>query len=209
MSCSGRGCRSRNERRKALDFDADMVLVVHVGIGCGAGWVDRYAGKPAVLFGVENIAQEGWDDPAILAGLIAHEIGHLAHFHWLEVAGLSRGKGPWWQLYSEGFAQRCEHLVLGRDSWHMAANYEDDWVAWCSAKLPWLAREFLRTVDAGESVRPFFGSWFQLAGRKQTGYYLGHELIRRLEASTPLRDIALLEDVDSRMREEVESLAAD
>ena len=81
------GVRIAQRAQEALHFDADFVLVVHVGIGCGAGWVDRYGGKPAVLFGVENIAQEGWDKHEALTGLIAHEIGHLAHFHWLEVAG--------------------------------------------------------------------------------------------------------------------------
>jgi hypothetical protein len=194
--------------QETLGLSVDVVLVIYVGIGCGAGWVDRYAGSPAVLFGLENIAEEGWDDPAILTGLIAHEIGHLAHFYWLEIENRPRGKGPWWQLYSEGFAQRCEHQVLGRESWHMAANdAEGDWVAWCSAKLPWLAAEFLRTVDAGESVRPFFGSWFQIAGRKQTGYFLGHEIIRRLEAHMTMREIALMDGVDGRIRSELEQLS--
>ena len=33
-----------------------------------------------------------------------------------------------------------------------------------------LTAEFLRTVDAGEPVSPFFGSWLEICGKSQTGY---------------------------------------
>jgi len=41
-------------------------------------------------------------------------------------------------------------------------------------------------------VKDFFGSWFNIQGRKQTGYFLGHEFIRALEETRSLRKIALL-----------------
>jgi hypothetical protein len=55
------------------------VFVIHVGIGCGAGWVTKYNGMPAVLFGLENIAESGWHEPEAISSLIAHELGHLVH----------------------------------------------------------------------------------------------------------------------------------
>lgn len=194
--------------QERLGMDTDLVAVIHVGIGCGAGWATTYEGTPAILFGVENAAEEGWTEPEVLTGLISHELGHVAHHHWRQQQGVPLRSGPWCQLYEEGFAQRCEHAIAGEDSWHMACTVQG-WLEWCAANEGWLAAEFLRTVDGGESVRPFFGSWFELRGWKQTGYYLGHQVIRRLEASMDLREIALLEDFESRMRAELEALAAD
>jgi len=62
----------------------------------------------------------------------------------------------WPKLYEEGFALRCESDILAADSWHMmTAAPNDDWLAWCRENRAWLAAEFLRTVDSGESIRPF------------------------------------------------------
>jgi len=192
-----RVCTAVYERAQAiLGFSQPLTFVIYVGIGCGAGWATTYQDNAAILFGLENIAEEGWDDAVVLRGMIAHEIGHLWHFEQRAGPGLAPGKGPWWDLYTEGLAQRCEHVIAGEESWHMAAQYED-WAQWCAQETPWLAREFLRVVEAGSDVRPFFGSWFAIRGHKQTGYFLGCEVIRRLEAQMTLREIALLEDVEA------------
>jgi hypothetical protein len=186
---------------QVFGFEAEVVFVIYVGIGCGAGWADSYRGQPAVLFGLENIAEEGWSRPPRITGLIAHELGHLTHFHWRERAGLpSFGDGPWWQLYAEGIAQWCEHQATGSDSWHMKHGPGDDWLDWCRAHRSWLAAEFLRRVDAGETTRSFFGSWHNIEGRKQTGYFLGHELIAALVASQSLREIALVQEPETVLR---------
>lgn len=192
----------------ALELDFPLAVVIYVGIGCGAGWAARYQGDPAVLFGLENVAEEGWEARSTLEGLLAHEIGHLAHFHWRDAAGIAPGEGSLWQLYTEGFAQFCEHRILGRESWHMSAAYDGVWLDWCRGNQGWLASEFLRTVDTGASPRPFFGSWYQLRGYKQTGYFLGHELVKSLVVGSNLRQVALLEDVEGVMREALERLAS-
>ena len=193
--------------QQVLGFDSDMVAVVYAGIGCGAGWVTTYQGMPAILFGLENAAEEGWTGREVLTGLVAHEIGHVAHHHWRQQQGLPNGSGPWWQLYCEGFAQRCEHLIRGRDSWHMACQMEG-WHDWCQTNEGWLATDYLRAVDAGDSLRPFFGSWYDVQGWKQTGYYLGHRVLQRLEASMDLHQIALLDEVGPLIRRELECVAA-
>jgi len=200
--------------REALGFQRDVVFVIYVGIGCGAGWATRYAGSPAVLFGLENVAECGWTALGSISGLVAHEIGHLAHKHWRARHARAEGAGPWWQLYSEGFAQRCEHVILGRETWHMKEGGDDrdtagDWLAWCREQERWLAAYFLKTVDAGESVRPFFGSWYDIRGWSQCGYYLGHQLIKGLEAELGFKEIALLEPDDGRLRRELEKLAGE
>jgi len=187
--------------RQVLGYNNDLMCVIYVGLGCGAGWADEYHGKPAILFGLENIAEEGWHDKDTLKGLMAHELGHLVHFDWRKQAGLANQEGAWWQLYTEGFAQRCEGIILERPSWHMQQSApEKQWQEWCKENLGWLANEFLRRVDQGEDMRPFFGSWFDLRGQKQTGYFLGHELIKMLQERMSLREVALLSDIDSHLR---------
>lgn len=186
--------------QEKLGFNRDLVCVIYVGIGCGAGWATTYAGKPAILFGLENIAEEGWQTASALAGLAAHELGHLVHFDWRAQARLDDEHGPWWQLYCEGFAQRCEHLIQETESWHMQSRAGAGWITWCQENQGWLAAEFLRRVDEGMDVRPFFGSWYELRGHKQTGYFLGHELIKTLGQQSSLPEIALLKDVAGWLR---------
>ena len=195
------------QAQEALGLRGRPALVIYVGIGCGAGWVTTYEGSPAILFGLENVAECGWTEPPALSGLIAHEIGHLFHSHLRAQQGIQPGSGPWWQLYEEGFAQRCEHHILGTDGWHMAAHDRQAWLAWCRMRQSWLAAEFLRAADAGESVRPFFGSWYDIEGHSQTGYFLGHALIRELEADLALETVALLKAGDPRLRASLEKLA--
>jgi len=179
---------------ETLKLDFNMVLVIYVGIGCGAGWSTRYEGLPAILLGLENIAESGWHTENKLQGLIAHEIGHLAHMAWRNEWEVfeEMERDPLFQLYSEGFAQRCEHIILGRETWHQAQD--EDWSNWCEEHRSWLAGEFLKRLEVPSQVQGFFGSWFSVQGRKQTGYFLGHEFIRSLEEKHSLREIALLNE---------------
>jgi hypothetical protein len=192
--------------QEELGFQQALTFVVYVGIGLGAGWATTYQGKRAILFGLENIAEEGWDETAVLKGLIGHEIGHLWHFDQRSGAGLLDGDGPWWQLYTEGMAQRCEFLIKGEESWHMAAQSEA-WLRWCMRRKGWLAREFLRVAEEGGDSRVFFGSWFDVEGHKQTGYFLGHEAVRQLEEQMTLAEIARIEDVEAVFSEVVKAIA--
>jgi len=176
---------------KRLGIDFNVTFVVYVGIGCGAGWATTYDKQPSVLLGLENIAEERWHRKSKLRGLMCHEIGHLAHMKW-------RGQwrtfekaeeDPLFGLYSEGFAQRCEHRILGKETWHMKPSKE--WLYWCQQHKGWLASEFLRRLENHASVNDFFGSWFSIEGKKQTGYFLGHSFVRNLEKTHDLREIAL------------------
>ncbi|MEM3770284.1 MAG: hypothetical protein QXG76_03760 [Candidatus Bathyarchaeia archaeon] len=175
-----------------LGIEFDVIFIVYVGVGCGAGWADLHEGKPAVLLGLENVAEERWHTRRKLEGLMAHEIGHLTHMFWRgEQQLFEEAEGnPLLQLYVEGFAQRCEHIVLGKETWHMAQDRE--WLSWCKKHKRWLAKEFLNRVKAQAQTREFFGSWFSIKDKKQTGYFLGHEFIHALEKARDLKEIALL-----------------
>lgn len=176
-----------------LKLDFNILFVVYVGIGCGAGWATMYDGQPAVLLGLENIAEGKWHTKKKLAGLISHEIGRLVHMKWRNEwkAFEDAEEEPIFRLYSEGFAQRCEHLILDGETWHMAQG--KGWVSWCQQNESWLAKEFLRRIKAGDSVNDFFGSWFAIRGKTQTGYFLGHGFVRHLERRYGLTKTALLD----------------
>ena len=176
-----------------LGFRDKVLGVIHVGIGCGAGWATDYEGKPAVLFGLEMIAELGWHTPERLEGLAAHELGHVIHRAWRgeDIEPLEeRAAGL---LYTEGFAQRLEGLILGRESFHQAPSPE--WITRCRKSLPEIAQAYLTRMNGGD-VRGFFGSWFDYRGTKYTGYFLGYRFIRRLEGERSLREITHLSRKD-------------
>ncbi len=181
-----------------LGFREEVLGVMHVGIGCGAGWATEYRGVPAVLFGLEMIAELEWHTPERLEGLCAHELGHTIHRFWRGEPLEPLEERPAGLLYTEGFAQRLEELIRGGRSFHQGEG--TGWVERCGERLPEIAREYLSRLDRGD-VRGFFGSWFDFHGIKYAGYFLGYRFIRHLEAEWPLREIALLS------REEIEVMA--
>jgi len=188
-----------------LDYKADMIFVLYVGIGCGAGWATSFQDLPAILFGLENIAECGWSNRQAISGLIAHELGHLTHYYWRNKSGKSNGSGPWWQLYAEGFAQRCESLIVGHDSFHQTIK-DKNWCDWCQNHKGLLASEFIKTIDAGKPVSAFFGSWFDIQGRTETGYFLGQELVRTLEKDSSLKEIALIDNAENNLKPILEKM---
>jgi len=178
---------------KKLGFETNIVCIIYVGIGCGAGWATKYRGEPAIMFGLENIAECNWSDQQSIAGLSAHEIGHIVHAVWRSQSNKPDEYGPWWQLFSEGFAQRCEHLILGKETWHEAGNSDENWLTWCRENKSYLASEFLSYIYEGKDALPFFGSWFSIDGHSQCGYFLGHEVIKDLQLQgMSLKDIGTL-----------------
>ena len=184
--------------RSFWNRDFDVTFVIYVGIGCGAGWAAEYGGRYAVLLGLENIAELEWQSKEDLEGLILHELSHIAH---MALRGVSAKEferleeDPLFLLYSEGFATRCEELMLGREMRRIARD--ESWLEWCRDNLGFLASEYLRRVEENEPVNDFFGSWLSVEGRSQVGYYMGHEFVRSLEGGMSLEEIAVmsLEDV--------------
>lgn len=185
--------------QQALGFSSDVTYIVYVGIGCGAGWATSLGDTPAILFGLESIAERNWTNETVLAGLTAHEIGHLVHYYWRKQHNKAMGSGPWWQLYEEGFAQQCASRVVGKEAWHQELGHPG-WMAWCQRCLRWLATEFLKTVDTEQSAASFFGSWFDICGRSETGHFLGYKALEQLEKEKSLLDIALLDDPEATLR---------
>jgi hypothetical protein len=162
---------------------AEVNIVVYIGLGNGAGWVTDYEGVPAILFGLENIADLDWTDVASLQYLVAHEICHVAH-------QALRGKREWsgllqgtaedgsLRLYLEGFAERYQELVLGYPAFN---RYGASWPAWCKENHIRLCGLYRERIDAGEAVSEFYGNWNHIGGKSDAGYYLGREFVLYLE----------------------------
>ena len=183
------------QRIKRLFKVGDYNVVIYVGLENGAGWATEFMGRPSILFGLEAIAELNWYER--LQGLVAHEFGHLVH--WVlrgeDIEKFEDEEMMW--LYTEGFAQRIEDAVTGRP-WHLE---EEGWFEWCEEHEELLKREFLRRIEKGEPLNPFFGSWYQLFGRQFLGYYLGYQFILNLEERLPLDEIAGMEK--EKVREEI------
>lgn len=193
--------------QERIGLEGEIQAVVHVGIGCGAGWATTYGGRPAVLFGLENIAELDWESDERLEGLIAHELGHVAHALWRGEPLEPLEKDPFGLLYVEGFAQRLEGVILGSEGGHQAQD--DEWLSWCQAHLADLARAYENRALRGEKVNDFFGSWLNVQGVPFTGYFLGHGVVRLLEERLGLRELAQapLADVRSSVAQVLAGLA--
>ena len=175
--------------QKRFTYPELPTVVIYVGLGLGAGWATSYRRSPSILFGLENIAGEGWTDAPTLKGLVAHELSHLMHDYWRKKAGRRFGSSPLWQLYIEGFADRCERRLVAGSRTHVTQGaVERNREPWCENNQSWLAGEFLRRTEKGIDIRPFFGSWLQIRGHSQTGYFLGSEIIAELEKEQTLED---------------------
>jgi hypothetical protein len=205
-------CSPTYERAiQALGLNFYTIFVIYVGIGCGAGWATQYKGHPACLFGLEKIAELNWCSQERLRGLVAHEMGHLVHMKWREEFENfeTEEKDPLFLLYSEGFAKRCEYFILGKEVWNEAED--EDWILWCLEHRGWLAKEYLFRIDKKISVNDFFGDWLSIQGKRQTGYFLGHEFIRWLEENHNIREIATFpfEKIKEHVRQYLCYIAAD
>ncbi|MFZ0830369.1 MAG: hypothetical protein WCB18_03805 [Thermoplasmata archaeon] len=186
--------------REVLEVDFDVQFVIYIGLGCGAGWATQLGGVPAVLFGLENAAEATAGERGGGPGAVSHEVAHLVHDEWRRRArlpGIEDARGPYWQLYEEGFATECERVIDGPSRFRLRTG-RPDWLGWCTQHRAALARRFLKDVRARRSVRPFFGSWFSIGGHTECGYYLGAELIRHLKETLSLREIARLSSPEVR-----------
>ncbi len=187
---------------RILKPDFPVRFVIYVGIGVGAGWATRLGGRPACLFGLENAAELATGYRAGAPGAVSHEVAHLVHDAWRRAArmrGIAARGGPYWQLYVEGFATECERRIDDPRSF-AGRTGRSGWLEWCTTHRSWLAAKFLRDVRARRSVRAFFGSWYDLRGQVECGYFLGQEVVREWADATSLKSVAQLPERDFSRR---------
>ena len=175
---------------KLFDKEPDINIVLYLGLCNGAGWATTLDGKNTVLLGIEKIIELGWGDETNMRALILHEIGHLWHklngnLHISEYTKRRKGIA---QLYCEGVAMVCEHILCGdNDFYHQD---KDGWLDWCYKNENQIKREYLRRLDNKESVQDFFGDWCSYNGHSDVGYFLGCRFVRFLMKANSLKEIA-------------------
>ncbi len=175
---------------KLFDTEPDINIVLYLGLCNGAGWATTLDGKNTVLLGLEKIMELSWGDETNMRALILHEIGHLWHklngnLHIPEYTKRRKGIA---QLYCEGVAMVCEHILCGdNDFYHQD---KDEWLDWCYENENDIKREYLRRLENKESVQDFFGDWCSYNGHSDVGYFLGCRFIEHLMKKHSLNEIA-------------------
>ena len=175
---------------KLFDKEPDINIVLYLGLCNGAGWATTLDGKNTVLLGIEKIIELGWGDETNMRALILHEIGHLWHklngnLHIPEYTKRRKGIA---QLYCEGVAMVCEHILCGDDEfYHQDKN---GWLNWCYENENDIKKEYLRRLNEKESVQDFFGDWCSYNGRSDVGYFFGCRFVRFLMKTNSLKEIA-------------------
>ena len=68
----------------------------------------------------------------------------------------------------------------------------------------------LEDAERGAPVRRFFGSWHEIEGHAQAGYFLGHAIVRAWATAQSLREIACLSlgEIEPRVRRALHQMAA-
>ena len=175
---------------KLFDAEPDINIILYLGLCNGAGWATTIGGKNTVLLGVEKIIELDWGDETNMRALILHEIGHLWHKMngRLYLPDFTKRRKAIQQLYQEGVAMVCEHILCGDDEFYH--QDKDGWLDWCRKNEAEIKKEYLRRLDAKESVQDFFGDWCSYNGYSDVGYYLGCRFVEYLMKSYSLKEIA-------------------
>lgn len=176
--------------KKLFDKEPDINVILYLGLCNGAGWATTLDGKNTVLLGIEKIIELDWGDETNMRALILHEIGHLWHKlnGNLYIWDFTKRRKAIQQLYQEGVAMVCEHILCGDDDFYH--QDKDNWLDWCKENENDIKREYLRRMDNKESVQDFFGDWCSYNGHSDVGYFLGCRFVRYLMKNHSLKEIA-------------------
>jgi hypothetical protein len=173
----------------------DIDIVLYAGLCNSAGWVSRYHGKRAILYGIDKIAELNWHTKDKLEPLLAHEICHVIHYELRGEDNLPKGienskfNQGIWRIYEEGFAQFYQNRLLGNIKDSRGIN----WFKKCRENQAELKRLYYKALyDKEIGVRDFYGDWHSVLSISDAGYYLGFKLIEDLDSKLDFEEIAKL-----------------
>ena len=177
---------------KLFKNDIDLDIILYLGLCNGAGWATALDGRNTILLGIEKIIELNWQNEAGMQALIFHEIGHIWHktYGVLYPKTQSKGEESLVQMYQEGIAMVCEHILCQNNNYYH--QNKNDWLTWCKDNKLEIKQEYLNRIDNNISTQDFFGDWCNYKGHSDVGYYLGCEFVKHLQQRYSLFDIANL-----------------
>lgn len=177
---------------KISHTDLELDIILYLGLCNGAGWATTLDGKNAILLGIEKIIELNWQGETEMQALIFHEVGHIWHkTHGNLYFDIStETEKSILQLYQEGVAMKCEHLLCGDDNYYH--QNKDNWLDWCVENESQIKNEYLKRMNNNASTQDFYGDWCNYCGYSDVGYFLGCKFIEYLEKEYTLIEIANL-----------------
>ena len=172
---------------QCFSCEVEAEIIFYLGLCNGAGWATQLDNKPTVLIGIEKVIELKWYDIRSMSGLVYHELGHLLHFQNRKQKSFADTNQALWQLYTEGMAMLAEQELM--EDGNFFHQDEGEWLLWCRDNRSSLFREYLRRVQARESVQDFFGDWCSYREHSDVGYYLGAVLVRSLSQHMDFRQL--------------------
>lgn len=188
-----------NERvRTIFDIEPSLTIVLYYGLCNSAGWVTTYNGKRAILYGIDKIAELSWHTIEKIRPLVSHELCHVIHY---EIRGEDKLSGTdinnysngIWRIYGEGFAQYYQQKLIG----DIIDSRGTEWLESCTANKRDLKSLYLKALyNQDEGTKHFFGDWFRVKDISDAGYFLGAELMNKLDKKYNIEQIARLKFKD-------------
>ncbi len=162
-----------NKLLSNLGVELGAKVVIYVGFGLGAVLPTKYLGSYAVLFDLLGAAEAGLIGEAV-EEVIAHGICHLIHSSLMGVDPIEYNKfreDPVFLIYSEGFATRCECLLLNKHPRTLPISVSE---------LYDLAKFVSGGLSRDDLINAF--TYSRDEGVRNHGYALGMKLFEYLES---------------------------
>lgn len=153
----------------SLNFDLGYKLIV--GTYGSNAFVTRN-NKREIYFAVEKLSSE----TDHLKVIVAHEIGHVAHFSFATHKGMDWTKIDWMHgltsLYTEGAATYLSEKIVPKLSKSVYISFDDDggpWVKCYEENKAVVKQRFLQDASSGWDMTKE-KEWFRLSGGSYFGY---------------------------------------
>jgi hypothetical protein len=179
------------------DYACSMPIYIMPSLGAFDGGTRPIRGRPALLFGVDVLAQV--DGPIGLPSIVDHELFHVYHAHVLgsdTTKSLDDGDEAIYQgLWEEGLATYASHVLDPDVPMHLILGSPSDLAERAHPLLPALAH---RLVAAFDSVSPTTYAFFFLGPMRdsgppaRSGYYIGYLAVEDLAHQESLSGLAHL-----------------
>ena len=167
--------------KECFGHEADIDIVLYIGLCNGAGWVTNIGGRDAILLGIEKILELNWQDEDSMRGLIYHELGHAYHKQYgvFYQNSESSSRNFVWQLFTEGVAMYFEQVLVQDFSYYH--QDKNGWLEWCENHFCQMVKDFYEDLPAmTKANQNYFGDWVSYNGKGDVGYYLGTKFVQHL-----------------------------